>query len=326
MKTPKISIIFTSYNHHQFLSRAIDSILNQTYQDFELIIIDDESTDGSQELIKQYEIDNRVKIHLLEKNTGSYVKASNLGVKYSIGEYILFAQCDDYAEIKQLEKLISTIEHYPNCGVVWSSSNLVDGNSEFISNDILDRTSAFRSAIFSNKFISRERLIKLLSNSCIIPNLSAALVKKEFYLKVGGLNENYKVVSDWKFWIDLAFCTNFYYIEEPLNNFRQHNNTIRSKTKIDLQITEIYDVFYFYINSNKLSKKNKYRFRVGAAYFWTSFFYSNTNNYIISFMLLYKKLKKYENNLFFYILISYHKFIYEMLFVKLFKFKLKLWK
>lgn len=326
MKTPKISIIFTSYNHKTFLKKAIDSIINQTYKNFELIIIDDNSTDGSQEVIKQYVYDNRVKLHLLSKNTGSYVNATNYGVQFSNGDYILFAQCDDFAEMDQLEKLISTILLNPNCGVIWSSSNLIDSNSNFIRNDIFDRSILFRKVTRSNKVISGKLMIKLLSESCIIPNLSAALIKKELYFKVGGLNENFKVVSDWKFWIDIAFYTDFYYISEPLNNFRQHKNTIRSKTKIDIQIIEVYDMFYSIINNENITNFNKYYLRIGAAYFWVSFFYSNFITSIKSFIKLKKRLNIYEKYLMFYILISILKFVYELLFVKILKIKFLLWK
>jgi glycosyltransferase involved in cell wall biosynthesis len=98
---PLVSIVFTSYNHLEFLKQAIESILNQTYTNFELIVIDDCSTDGSQDLLTRYTFDNRVNLNLLDSNTGSFVKASNYGARIASGEYILFAQCDDFSEINQ---------------------------------------------------------------------------------------------------------------------------------------------------------------------------------------------------------------------------------
>ena len=118
--TPKISIVFTSFNHREFLKEALDALINQTFKDFELIIIDDNSSDGSQEILKKYTYDKRVKLHLLEKNTGSYVYSSNIGASKAKSEYIIFAQCDDVAEKTQLEnymiptftkKIFASVKH-----------------------------------------------------------------------------------------------------------------------------------------------------------------------------------------------------------------------
>src|SRR5690606_23818597 len=133
--SPLVSVVFTSYNHAEYLQQALDSILSQSFQNFELIVVDDCSTDGSAEILKSYSEIPCIKLHLLEKNTGSYVHASEFGARKAVGKYLLFAQCDDFAETNQLERLIHPIEIYNNVGVVFSRSKLVDKNGSFISED-----------------------------------------------------------------------------------------------------------------------------------------------------------------------------------------------
>ena len=82
---PLVSIVFTSYNHKEYLRQALDSLLNQTYPNTEIIIIDDCSTDGSQEILREYEHIENINLHMQSQNSGSYVKASNLGASFAKG-------------------------------------------------------------------------------------------------------------------------------------------------------------------------------------------------------------------------------------------------
>jgi glycosyltransferase involved in cell wall biosynthesis len=241
---PKISIIFTSYNHSEYLKKALDSILAQTFTDFELIIVDDCSTDGSQEILHYYESDTRVKLFLLEKNTGSYVLSSNFGANKAVSDYILFAQCDDFAEPAQLEKLYIAMINNPSVGVVFSSSIMVDKNGIIIGNDFEHREKLFKQKCVSDKLITSKEMKRFLLSSCVIPNLSAALIKRSLFEKQGGLSPDYLVLADWDFWLKTALETNFYYIREPLNNFRQHDTTIRASVKIKRQIEEVFRMYY----------------------------------------------------------------------------------
>ena len=151
---PQISIIFTSYNHKEFLVEAVESLINQTFKNFDLIIIDDCSTDGSQEVLKKYTNDLRVKLFLLEKNTGSYVHSSNLGASKAIADYIIFAQCDDFADATQLEKLYNAMINNPEVGVVYSSSLLIDRKGKYINCDYNVRERRFKKQCVKNTLIT----------------------------------------------------------------------------------------------------------------------------------------------------------------------------
>ncbi|WP_295127434.1 glycosyltransferase [uncultured Chitinophaga sp.] len=263
-----VSVVFTSYNHIEYLEQALDSIVNQTYRQIEVIVVDDCSTDGSQEVLKRYGSRSNVQLHLLEKNTGSYVKASNYGASYAKGKYILFAQCDDYCEPIQIARLVAAFNQHLNAGVVFSRSKLVDEHGTILTDDFEGREKRFREQCATDALITGAEMRAYLSYSCVIPNLSAAMVRRDLYEKVGGLSDRYRMAADWAFWLDLAELTNFFYITEPLNYFRQHATTIRSKTKIVTQVAEIYTIFYDHINRYKLAGREKSIMKRGAGAIW----------------------------------------------------------
>ena len=250
---PKVSIIFTSYNHKHFLKQAIDSLLSQTFKDFELIIVDDCSTDGSQDILKSFN-DPRIRLYLNKKNSGSYVTSSNYGASIASAPYIIFSQCDDWAEPIQLEKLVGIMDNH-DVGVVFSSSNLVDEKGRFISNDFYCREKSFKKKCYVNAYIRKDEMSRFLTMACVIPNLSAALIRRDLYEKEGGLSSDFLVLADWDFWLRMTNHCDFYYIREPLNNFRQHKTTIRNTIKLERQLKELFDMLFLYRNN---TSKNNY--------------------------------------------------------------------
>lgn len=244
MTNPEISIVFTSYNHKEYLGQALDSLLAQTFTNYELIVVDDCSTDGSQEVLREYaKKDDRIKLTLNSHNSGSYVHSTNQGASLAIAPYVIFAQCDDWAEPHQLEKLLRSMKTN-NVSVVFSCSNMVDESGMYLNNDFNSRGMVFKKRHSSDSIIESQEAISYLMESCMIPNLSAALIKKSLYSELNGLSTDYLVLADWDFWLRSAIQTDFYYIREPLNNFRQHSNTIRSSIKIKKQITEVFNMLF----------------------------------------------------------------------------------
>lgn len=288
---PLVSIVFTSYNHVEFLKQALDGLVNQTYSNIEIIIIDDCSTDGSQEVLKEYQNTKNVKLILKEENSGSYVLASNFGATFAKGDYILFAQCDDFSETNQIELLIKSAEENLSCGVVFSSSNLVDEKGIVFSNDYAGREHKFKKLVDKTPIVPGEIMTKFLTFSCVLPNLSAALIKHDLFKKVNGLSDSFIVVSDWEFWLKLSELTNFYYIRTPLNNFRQHGTTIRSSVKMKIQIIEIEQMFLNHLDLNKFTDRQTLNFKIGFGAIWFSYFLENKKQWLKSFIEVNKSLK-----------------------------------
>src|SRR5215510_8500706 len=123
-ETSKVTVIFTSYNHAKYLRDAIDSVLNQTYSDFELIIWDDASTDESWEIIESYS-DPRIRAFKNETNLrgGNIRRALAQGV---YGEYIAVQHSDDIWESQKLEKQIAFLDENPQIGAVFTNALIID--------------------------------------------------------------------------------------------------------------------------------------------------------------------------------------------------------
>jgi glycosyltransferase involved in cell wall biosynthesis len=316
LNSPLVSIVFTSYNHREYLKQALNSLVNQTYPNLEIIIIDDCSTDGSQEILKEYEHYDNINLKLETKNSGSYVKASNYGASFAKGEYILFAQCDDFAEANQIETLIKEFEKNPSVGVVFSKSQLVDEKGIVFSDDFVGREKTFKEAVNRKGLILGAKMKEFLSFSCVIPNLSAALIKHDLFKEINGLSDQYLVVADWEFWLDLTEITDFYYVPQPLNYFRQHATTIRSSIKMKTQIVEIYKMFYNHIYKNQLEPIQEHKIRMGAGAVWFSYFVQNKKAWFQCFTTVYPTIKKIEKRGLYYLSLGAKKHVLEYLFVK----------
>jgi len=291
---PLVSIVFTSYNHQEYLRQALNSLVNQTYPNIEIIIIDDCSTDGSQKILLEYEHIPNINLKLQNQNSGSYVKASNLGASFAKGEYILFAQCDDFSELNQIELLLNAMKANPGVGVVFSKSNLVDEKGLTFDDDYNGRERRFKKSVLTNCLIKGDEMKEFLSFSCVIPNLSAALIQHDIFKSINGFSDKYLVVADWELWLDLSEKTDFYYLPQPLNNFRQHATTIRSSIKMKTQIIEIFKMFYNHIDKYELDVNQIRKLKIGAGAVWFSYFIESKKSWLTCFLTVAVKINKIE--------------------------------
>lgn len=293
MATPEVSIVLTSYNHREYLRQALDSLLNQTFRDFELIIVDDCSTDGSQKILKEYaEKDDRIRLELNTQNTGSYVYSTNQGAALANAPYVIFAQCDDWAEPTQLEELHRIITH-EEVGVVFSKSNLVDEKGLVIGSDLDSRDRHFINKYGNGGTIVSDEAFQELVKACIIPNLSAAMVRTSVFRELNGLSSDYRVLADWDFWMRLSCSRSIYYLPKPLNNFRQHGQTIRSQVKIARQMDELVKM---YRKALTYRPEMKSFILQNAAVNWILFAYGNHKAWLKSFSACWKKGKELSAN------------------------------
>jgi glycosyltransferase involved in cell wall biosynthesis len=234
-----VSVIITSYNHAEYLKQRLDTIIAQTYKNLEIIVIDDCSSDNSLDILKEYADLSNIKIVAFKKNEG-YAFACRSGVQESKGDYIMFAESDDFSEPEQIETLLREIVRDKNIGVVWCRSNIVDENGKVIGDDYSGREKAFRKMCLNDAYIKKEFMQKFFLPSCVIPNMSAALIRKSFFEKTGGLSSDFKVCADWDFWNRMARVSDFFYVAKALNNFRTHQKTVRNTCSSNIQVREIF--------------------------------------------------------------------------------------
>lgn len=228
---PEVSVIIPNYNHASFLRQRIDSVLNQTYQDFEVIILDDCSTDNSRVIIEAYRTHPKVS-HVIynHSNSGSTFKQWNKGAKLAKGNYIWIAESDDFCENSFLEVAVFNLTKN-NCDLFYCMSKQVDSAGQILNNlewwykDL--HKNRWKSSYIST---SSEELRNYLIKKNTIVNASAVVFRKNEL--VNGFLSNivdFKYCGDWLFWLQyLHKSSKISYSQKTINYFRTHSNTTRS--------------------------------------------------------------------------------------------------
>jgi hypothetical protein len=229
---PKVSVIVPNYNHARFLRQRLDSIMGQTFQDFELILLDDCSIDDSQSILSKYADDPRVRLEFNAVNSGSTFKQWNKGVELARGEFVWIAESDDYADKRLLERLVPMLDAEPSSVLAYCRSwrVLADGQtSGFLDSDYTKvETPRWAEDFWAD---GREECQNYLVQRNTIPNASAVLFRKEVYVRVGGADESLVFCGDWKLWAAMALTGRIGYLGEPLNYFRFHDTSVRANSQ-----------------------------------------------------------------------------------------------
>lgn len=262
-----VSLVVASYNHAGFLVRRMDSLIAQTYPDTEILVIDDCSPDNSVEVLRGYETQPKVKLVVREKN-GGWVAVSNQGVDLSSGEFVLFANCDDDCDPSMVARLVDAMRRHPSAGIAFCRSLMVDEEDRVLGDDFAIREAAFKKRCARDTLLTGAEASRFLLHSCVIPNLSAALIRRECFAEVGFLSQDYRVCCDWDLFFRIAARYDIAYVAEPLNRFRQHRKTIRSVTKDKVVYEEYFRLLLGQIGRLDLSPMERARFRTHVMYLW----------------------------------------------------------
>lgn len=226
---PAVSIVVPNYNHARFLRQRIDTILAQTFQDFELILLDDCSTDDSRSILSSYASDPRVRLDFNDKNSGSTFKQWNKGVRLARCEYVWIAESDDYADPSFLERLVAILASDPNIVVAWCRSwSVTEGGqlAGLAETRFLGADQDCWSVDYCRD--GREVCRNYMIRSNIMTNASAILFRKAAYQRVGGADETMRLSGDWKLWASLLLEGKVAYVSETLNYYRFHDSAVRN--------------------------------------------------------------------------------------------------
>lgn len=231
---PKVSVIIPNYNHAKYLEKRIQSILHQTYQDFEIIYLDDASSDDSNQVFSQFADNPKITAIFNEKNSGSPFKQWNKGVKNSSGEYIWIAESDDYADKTFLATLVDKLDKYPNVGLAYCESWMVDGDDNILKS-FKETLTYCDSKRWEEDFINNGKAERdnFLLYENTIPNASGILIRRSIYEQAGYANETMRLSSDWMLWAKILLISDIAFVAEPLNYFRTHLATVRHKTTLN---------------------------------------------------------------------------------------------
>ena len=213
-----ISIIIPTYNRVSYLLETVNSILQQTYENYEIIIVSDGSTDNSKEEIDKLN-DSRIRFVDLDKNYGYPAKARNEGIKISNGEFIAFCDDDDLWNQDKLKEQVKMIKLGYN--FIFTNYNFFSGFKSFFTKIYLNNI-----VNFIINFLNKKISYLYLSLTNPIVN-SSVLIKKTLISKVM-FNEliDYRAVEDYQLWIQIYQNSNPYYIKKELVSYRVHDNNI----------------------------------------------------------------------------------------------------
>ncbi len=216
-KNPQVSIIIPTYNRSSFLQRAITSILNQTFDDFELIIVDDCSIDDTERVVADMN-DDRIKYMKLESNIGA-AAARNIGIKSARGQYIAFLDSDDEYLHNKLELQINKFQETPgNVGIIYSGYYIIYESDSY--HEVV--LPEYKGNLFDI----------LLKHNRI--GSSTPLVRKECFDSCGLFDESLPSCQDWDMWLRISTKYDFDFANEPLAKAHNHGNQI--STNIESKI------------------------------------------------------------------------------------------
>jgi glycosyltransferase involved in cell wall biosynthesis len=258
---PKVSIIVPNYNHAKYLSQRLESIFNQTFQDFEVIILDDCSTDNSLQILDKYQNHSKVSQFIInEKNSGSTFKQWETGINLAKGKYVWIAETDDYSDLFFLEYLLKEIKGNNNIGIAFCDSYWIDDN-----NQIKEDLSIYKDLGFLREGISEIRSNLVFKNT--IQNVSSTLINRRFLNQISTNYSNFKSCGDWILYVEILLHSKLLFLPKKMNYFRwYHNNTSNVSKKTGLWITEGIDVLVTAqkkIKFNDAEKKSILKFWLG---------------------------------------------------------------
>jgi len=233
LNTPLVSIIIPNYNHEKYLKQRLDSIFNQTYQRFEVILLDDFSTDNSRNILSSYAKHKNVSHCIFnEQNSGNTSLQWNKGMLLAKGDYIWIAESDDYCELYFLEKLLKPFIKNKDIVLTYCQSNKVDEYG-IIRGNWINHTNDLNKKLFSNDFIMEGNAFieNFLIYKNVIPNASAVLFKAESAKTLGLLDTDFslKYNADWVFYTRLIAQRKIGYVSESFNSFRYHSSSVIAK-------------------------------------------------------------------------------------------------
>lgn len=238
-----VSIITSVYNAENFLEETIKSVIEQTFKNFEYILVNDASTDNSLEIMQRYEKqDKRIRIIQLENNSGGPARPRNTGIENAKGEYIAFLDSDDIWSPEKLQIQIDTIEN-GNYDIVHTYANTIDIKSKIIGT--FDNQRRYR---FLKYFIKKSSII-YFSNYI---NINSVLMKKDMNIKFRE-DKPMVAIEDWMYWIENIIAPKkVFLVEKYLIQYRINFNSI-SDRKSDKSLRKIFYMYAILLVENKIS-------------------------------------------------------------------------
>jgi glycosyltransferase involved in cell wall biosynthesis len=225
--TPSVSFVVPCYNYGRFVGQALDSLLGQTCDQLEIIVIDDASTDGSAEVIRRYEYDPRVRVVVHEKNQG-HIQTYNEGLSKASGIYVGLLSADDYClRPDAVERQVDMFERHPHIGMVYSAHSIVENDANPKPSIPWEHDDVRRGA---------EEFSRLMWGNYI--HASGTLLRRDVQDDLGYYDARLGHAGDWDMWLRAAARYDVGYIAEPLYAYRMHHSNMSHSQVSPFQATD----------------------------------------------------------------------------------------
>lgn len=239
MANPKVSVIIPTYNRADLLPRTITSVLNQTFKNFELIVVDDGSTDNTKHVVKDFIKQDKRVHYMYQENSGAPAGPTNRGIRLSNGKYIAILQHDDEWLEKKLEKQVHFFDKSTNkkLGFIGCHALVVykDGSSKI------------------QKLKKYQNLTQAFLCGNVIPYPSAVMMKKDSIHAVGLFDEKFKIADDWDMWLRMSLHYEFDFVDEVLFRYYIHGQNI---TQTASQLKHAKEIKFLLLKHHGLYKKH----------------------------------------------------------------------
>jgi len=197
---------------------------------------------------------------------------------------------------------------------------MVDGNGLIYGSDFQYREKLFQTFCNKDVLIPQEMIQKFFLISCVVPNMSAAIIKKNYFKIVDGFDPMYKACADWDFWGRITEHCDFYYVSKALNNFRNHPTTVRNISGIQTSSLEIFDILYKRFSAMNLNYSEKLKFKMAIGSVWGSQAKLYSIKWLKSFPYVWLHSLKYDYFIILYLFLwitrrSYEKILQQRFFI-----------
>jgi len=242
-KPPLVSVIIATYNRAPIISQSIESVLAQTFKDYEIIVVDDGSSDGTKQLMRERFAGKLV--YIRKEVNGGLSAARNTGVKAARGRYVAILDDDDLWLPEKLKMQVGLIEEQPSLGLVYCNSLTINEHDE-VKGEI---KGSKRGALFD----------ELLSSNCLGPP-SGVLVPKTVLAQVGYFDENLSALEDWDLWIRVSQLYDIDFVDMPLLRYRVHgDNMSKDVTNMQRSTFTVLDKYWPEVCKEKGSEDERNR-------------------------------------------------------------------
>lgn len=245
------SVIIPNYNHARFLKKRMDSVLQQTFPDFEVIILDDHSTDESLEILDKYH-DERITHRIYnEKNSGSTFAQWKKGLELAKYDHIWIAESDDFCSLDFLETAYHCLQKHQDISLYFCDSNLIGEDEEPYYNSIQKYTQDLHNELWSSdhKINGRTYIKKYLSKKNFILNASSVIFKKDAGIRAVEYIQDFKTSGDWLFYAHILSSGDVYFHATKQNYFRhlaqstRNYNTLEKRERRILEKIKVHNYF-----------------------------------------------------------------------------------